>query len=185
MKKLPATTAHKMMLGLILVFILPVILAKSALVFQWFNNGSTNLGHLVEGELTLSALGVVDIKAPPSWLIAVRLSSKCSLSCAEKLQYIINTYKALGRDQKRAQPVLLLNEQSFTGDLSVFQPQWHIAFSQALKGSTDLTGDVFIVDPLDNIVLSYQWPADSQSWPLLGKAILNDVKKLLKYSKIG
>ncbi len=44
---------------------------------------------------------------------------------------------------------------------------------------------VFIVDPLGNVILSHKAPVDTEALPQFGKNILADMKKLLKYSRIG
>ena len=44
---------------------------------------------------------------------------------------------------------------------------------------------IVIVDPLGNLVLTHDIPADSDQLPAFGKMIVADMKKLLKYSRIG
>ena len=44
---------------------------------------------------------------------------------------------------------------------------------------------IFIVDPLGNIFLSHQIPVNADQLPQFGKQILADMKKVLKYSKVG
>ena len=46
-------------------------------------------------------------------------------------------------------------------------------------------GKVFIVDPLGNVVMTHQPPQTADALPAFGKAIVADMKKLLKYSRIG
>ena len=44
---------------------------------------------------------------------------------------------------------------------------------------------IFIVDPLGNVFLTHQLPENTEQLPQFGKQILADMKKLLKYSKVG
>jgi hypothetical protein len=48
-----------------------------------------------------------------------------------------------------------------------------------------ITPQILIADPLGNIILSHQLPVNTQQQGVLGKAIIADMKKLLKYSKVG
>ena len=44
---------------------------------------------------------------------------------------------------------------------------------------------VLLIDPLGNVILEHSLPASTEDQAMFGKNILADMKKLLKYSKIG
>lgn len=179
--------SRRSMTLLIAIFVIPVVLAKLALTFHWFDYGVTNKGLLVNDELTLVKLGLGDQLTEKNWLILYANIDACEEHCEQVLQSIMNTYTALGREMPRVKPILITpsgfdNKSTHTAlDFKALQwlkmpkkmPQY-LQFSQVL-----------IVDPLGNVVLSHQPPEDSKQLPFFGKEILVDIKKLLKYSRIG
>ena len=63
--------------------------------------------------------------------------------------------------------------------------QWQILALTPQMRNLLQGAQVLIADPLGNIILSHQLPEQEQQQTSLGKAIIADMKKLLKYSKVG
>lgn len=182
-------TNHKnrrSLLLLLAVFLLPVILAKLALDNQWLAQGVTNQGQLLAQPLTLKALGINEQYLSKQWLIIYRLPSKCSDLCLHNIETVHNSYVLLGKDMPRVTAVLL-NENVFSAEQSkqLTKSQWRTLALTPQMNSLLQEPQVLIADPLGNIILNYQTPTQDQHQASFGKAIIADMKKLLKYSKVG
>lgn len=189
MSNINLTQQHKSRRTLILVlvvFALPIILAKLALMENWLDYGVTNKGHLITNELSLSQLGLDTNSFDHKWLLLYTLPNECSLHCEKTLETVHNAYIALGREMPRVAPVALVRT-----DLSSQQQQQISLSKWAILPMPDLAKNllnhpqVFIVDPLGNIVLSHEIPNNNEELSQFGKQILADFKKLLKYSRVG
>ncbi|WP_057829996.1 hypothetical protein [Colwellia sp. TT2012] len=177
---------RRSLLLLITVFILPILLAKLALDNQWLDLGVTNEGRLLTQQLTLTDLGIKEQKFGQQWLIIYRLPKQCADMCLHSIEIVHNSYVTLGKDMPRVTPVLL-QENIFTAQQSerLAKSQWQILALTAQMKNLLHEPQVLIADPLGNIILSHQLPEHEQQQTSFGKAIINDMKKLLKYSKVG
>jgi hypothetical protein len=167
-------------------FALPIILAKFALEQQWLDMGVTNKGTLLTNELTLDQLGLKTTDFEQHWLIMYSLPEQCSTNCQKTFETLHNTYVALGKDMPRVFPIALYqNELSTEQRQKISESKWQLlAMSEQAKQQI-AKSQIFIVDPLGNVFLSHQLPKNIEQLPQLGKKILADMKKLLKYSKVG
>ncbi len=175
------------------VFIVPIAFAKLALELQWFDYGVTNQGSLLEKPIHLTDLGLASLqneeKLQQPWLMVFNLPKPCTQACIVAFTNVHKTYIALGKEMKRVQPVALADHVPVDLE-NLSENRWKIIDAQILDSQTldnqqGKLGDIFIVDPLGNVVLSHDLPAEEKALPILGKAILADFKKLLKYSRIG
>lgn len=167
-------------------FALPIILAKVALEAQWLDMGVTNKGTLLTNELTLEQLGLKTTDFEQHWLIIYSLPKQCSIHCQQTLETVHNTYVALGKEMPRVFPVALYqNELSIEQRQEISQSKWQLLAMPEQAKQQIVTPQIFIVDPLGNVFLSHQLPENTKQLPQLGKQILADMKKLLKYSKVG
>jgi len=167
-------------------FALPIILAKVALEAQWLDMGVTNKGTLLTNELTLEQLGLKTTDFEQHWLIIYSLPEQCSIHCQQTLETVHNTYVALGKEMPRVFPVALYqNELSTEQRQKISQSKWQLLAMPEQAKQQIVTSQIFIVDPLGNVFLSHQLPENTKQLPQLGKQILADMKKLLKYSKVG
>lgn len=178
--------SRRSLLLVLATFALPIILAKFALEQQWLEMGVTNKGTLLANELTLEQLGLKTTDYEQHWLIMYSLPKQCSISCQQTLEAVHNTYVALGKDMPRVSPVALYqNELSIDQRQKISQSKWQLV-AMPEKAKQQITqSQIFIVDPLGNIFLSHQLPEKAEHLPQFGKQILADMKKLLKYSKVG
>lgn len=180
------TKSRKNLLLVLGVFVVPVILAKIALEQHWFNYGVTNHGHLAKQQLTLDSLGLSHEKFEHQWLVMYRVPKNCDNFCQHLSLAINNTYVLLGKELPRVTPVALSDHEFSTLTLDNFRHHKWITLSLPQQAQSSIkAGEVMIIDPLGNFVMSYDIPTSEQEFALYSKAILADMKKLLKYSRIG
>jgi hypothetical protein len=186
-EKMVINKSRKSLLLVLLTFALPIILAKMALEQEWLDLGVTNQGELLNNELTLEQLGLGELDFDKQWLILYSMPTDCQDQCLKTLETVHNSYVALGKDMPRVTPVAL-KQSDFTQQKrqQLAKSQWQIVSMPTQVKNIVEKPQVFIVDPLGNIILSHQPPlAEHQQQAKFGKSILADMKKLLKYSKVG
>ncbi len=177
---------RRILLLVIAVFALPIILAKFALNGQWLATGVTNTGTLLTHELTLAQLGIDKAAFKQQWLILYNVPAQCNVDCEKTMAVVHNTYVALGKDMPRITPVALYQNQfSAEQTQQLAKSQWQLIAKPVLREQLIEPSKVYIVDPLGNVFLSHQVPENRTQLPHFGKQILTDMKKLLKYSKVG
>lgn len=173
---------------LLIVFVLPVILAKLALDNDWFNRASTNNGELLPDGLNLTA---ADVKLAPKWRILYRLPASCSIACENTLYTMNQIWLALGRESDRVEPLLWVDASSDQGKAQDLGSQDVIVLLQTSQQNVnkvfkDVAPDgIFLVDTLGNIILRYPTQQEKQQAVMQSRDILADLRKLLKLSKIG
>ncbi len=178
--------SRRSLLLLVTVFILPILLAKLALDNQWLNLGVTNQGKLLAQPLTLKELGIDESELAKQWLIIYRLPNTCPEMCLHSIETVHNSYVALGKDMPRVSAVLLKgNIFSAQQSKQLAKSQWKILALTPQMNNLLHGPQVLIADPLGNVILRHQLPEQEQLQPAFGKAIVADMKKLLKYSKVG
>ncbi len=183
---MPSQRNRRSLLLLMAVFILPILLAKLALDNQWLNLGVTNQGKLLTQPLTLEDLGISESELAKQWLIIYRLPSTCPDVCLHSIETVHNSYVALGKDMPRVSAVLLKgNIFSAQQSKQLAKSQWKILALTPKINNLLQEPQVLIADPLGNIILKHQLPEQEQLQAAFGKAIVADMKKLLKYSKVG
>lgn len=171
---------------LLVVFIVPILLAKLALDNQWLSLGVTNKGQLLTQALTTDELGIAQQIPDKKWLIIYRLPNSCSEACLHSIEAVHNSYVAIGKDRPRVAAVLIKGDAlSKEESQQLSSSQWHVLNLTAQIEAVLPEPQVFIADPLGNIILTHKVPMQTQQQADFGKAILADMKKLLKYSKVG
>jgi hypothetical protein len=185
-KKIALKKSRRSFLMVVAAFLLPVIIAKLALQQHWFNEGVTNQGELIEQQITLKELGIDIETSDKQWLMVYLLPENCEQVCQGALNGINNTYIALGKEMPRVTPVGLY-QQALTNDQksSLRIHDWHFSQMNKITLQQAQITKLYIVDPLGNVMLKYTIPNSKETIPSFGKAILADMKKLLKYSRIG
>lgn len=177
---------RRSLLLVVAAFALPIILAKFALEGQWLATGVTNKGNLLTKELTLKQLGIDRADFNQQWLILYNLPMQCDNHCEKAMEVVHNTYVALGKEMPRITPVAIYNNQfSAEKTRQLSKSQWQLVTIPVSNRQAIEPSNVYIVDPLGNVFLNHQVPSNNASLALFGKQILSDMKKLLKYSKVG
>lgn len=178
----PKHKSTKPLLILLLVFVLPVVAAKLVLSMNLYHGGATNKGELLMPDTTYSQLDMSN-PHPKSWQMIYLLPAHCDSPCLNRLYILHQSHIALGRDQLRVTPIILLQENSDRPALEGFD------FATA-KASHDVSAllaqqQLIIVDPLGAMVMRYQQVDTKDQQVLLGKAMVADLRKMLKLSRIG
>lgn len=173
---------------LVIVFVLPVIMAKFALENDWFNKASTNRGELLDPIIEAQEL-LQD--AEQKWHLLYIIPQTCDLACENAIYSTIQVQQAIGRESDRVNAMFIATEQS---DSLALQEIADTSATQVLQQSqenvnkvfkTDSVNAIFIADTLNNIVLKYPIIEDKEQAIMDSRDILADIKKLLKLSRIG
>ncbi|QJR80857.1 hypothetical protein CA267_008725 [Alteromonas pelagimontana] len=176
------------MLALIGVFVLPVVLAKIALDYNWFDRGSTNKGELIQPVLNLAP--VLNAQ-PPKWRLVYTVPAQCDAACENAIYSIHQVWLALGKESDRAEATVFLTEKSDRAMVSTLLTNNNIHTLQASEQqihetlNNEFKNKIFLVDTLNNAMLRYEVHNNKQQAVMASRDILADVKKLLKLSRIG
>lgn len=173
---------HLTMIAVLAVFGLPVLLAKLALDNQWFNQGATNKGQLIQPVVDYSSYLQ---NQPSKWRLVYHLPANCDTTCENAIYSIQQVWLALGRETDRAQPTILYSATSDAGKIKQLQQQANLEVV-ALPNLPDAKSNtVLVVDTMNNAMLRYAIPANREQAIMGSRDILADVRKLLKLSRIG
>jgi hypothetical protein len=171
-----------LLIGLVLVFALPAILAKTILSNNWYQSGVTNYGNLVDPAVTFESLDIDNPLFQKSWQMGLVLPEECLSHCAEKLHLLRQTHIALGKNKERILPVVYV-----TAELSIIPTIMEefivVPVSEEFLSHVS-EGDYLVVDPLGQLVMSY--PNEQEiTLAAQSKGLLSDLRKLLKLSRVG
>ncbi|MDF2179253.1 hypothetical protein P2G88_13415 [Aliiglaciecola sp. CAU 1673] len=183
-----AIANKRTLIVLLVVFVVPVLLAKLALEMEWFNRGATNKGQLLDPALSLASLG---LPTPPKWRLLYVVPVNCGSDCENALFSIHQVWQALGKEQDRAEAVAVVTAESDTTIQSKLAqlPHVHIQKSDT-QNVNEVFKDagangIFLSDTLGNVILRYPLEQEQQNAVLGSRDILADLRKLLKLSRIG
>jgi hypothetical protein len=187
------------------LFLLPVVLAFLTYYgTSWRPAGRVNHGHLFTPARPLPALALPHIalagSADPQaaandapalrgkWSLVYAGDGACDTACRQALRVARETRLALGNDMGRLARVFLVTGDCCAGsflarehpDLTALdasgpaaQPLLHALDAAGAQPST-----LYVVDPLGNLVMSYDARTDL-------RGLLEDLQKLLRLSHIG
>lgn len=190
------------MIGVMLVFALPLFIAM--LVYYnpgWFSPPSAPHGFLLQPirplpeafelnayHAALESSTTVNGREllTGHWTLLRLDDGRCSLACEADLFKMRQLRLSLGRDRERVRLVYLSSSEprgAHWPDLLSRHPRlsvtsWSDKEPAYQKLFSDLTGSVYLLDPLGRLVLYYAELASA-------KDMLEDLKRLLKVSKIG
>lgn len=188
------------------LFLLPVVIAFLTYYgTSWRPAGRVNHGHLFTPAHSLPALALPrfavdsggagasgDTRAGASgtpalrgkWSLVYAGDGACDTACRQALYVTRQARLALGTDMSRLERVFLVTGDCCARFLAREHPDLELldasgAAAQALLRELD-TGahTLYVVDPLGNLVMSYDARADL-------RGLLEDLQKLLRLSQIG
>ncbi|GHF99711.1 hypothetical protein [Thalassotalea marina] len=178
--------SKRLLIIVLAVFFLPVVLAKLALTFQWFDYGVTNHGQLLEEQQTIVDLGLDQNTFSEQWLLIYHPPAQCLTNCQQALHILNSTYILLGKETPRVTPIVLSQRQLTQQQKQVFHHQkWQFLKPSSAMNQAMEDNQIIIADPMGNLVMTHKVPIGEENIQVMAKAILADMKKLLKYSKIG
>lgn len=102
----------------------------------------------------------------------LQLAQRCDRACAEWQRLLPQLHKALGRDYDRVQL------QRVTTDANTEAVEGMSLLRLPASGSAPIRDGVWLADPLGNLVLYYPFEQSTRE-------LLQDLKRLLKVSKVG
>jgi hypothetical protein len=173
-----------MLIGLILIFALPAIIAKTVLDQHWYTAGVTNSGELVEPRVTLQDFGITLPVAEEGWLVGYIAPTECESLCEQQLHYLNQSYLALGKNKERVTAVVFVAEGvSLRGTIN--KPDLEF-----LAGGDKLIGkfapaSIVIIDPLGQLVMEYKSVSQQSQLISQSQGMIHDLRKLLKLSRVG
>lgn len=160
--------------------------------FQWRPQGTAAHGQLFDPARPLPDLGAAQVGDSPGdarlrgkWTLLYIAAGPCAEPCRQALVAMRQVRRALGRDLDRVQRVYLADagtvdaaflEAEHPG-LVLLENEAKTAEVAALAGEVR-QGDIFLADPLGNLVMRY--PAGTDM-----KGMHSDLQRLLKISTIG
>ncbi|AYC34987.1 hypothetical protein D3880_00300 [Pseudomonas cavernae] len=170
---------------LLAVVIGPMVLASAMYYGRfWVPEGRSYHGSLIGNGQSRADLGV-QVGTETRWQLLVTAPAGCAADCRELVYLARQIQIGLGREASRATHALAAAEPLAADYQAVLQrdypqlqryPLNRQQYDQASEGATG--PHLWIVDPHGNLVLRY----DNQ---VKGKAVLNDLRLLLKLSNIG
>lgn len=176
------TKGRLILLAIVLFFALPALIAKTVLTNHWYQSGVTNKGVLVEPRITLSSLGIAQQADDKLWKIGYLIPEQCDALCQRHVHMLMQSHIALGKEQGRVAPVLLIAEHSDIGAVQSVELE-KVSVNSAFIDAIDHS-EVVILDPLGQLVMYYP-KADESQLVVQSKSMLADLRKLLKLSRVG
>ncbi|CAK2143874.1 Cytochrome oxidase Cu insertion factor (SCO1/SenC/PrrC family) [Vibrio crassostreae] len=172
------------LIGLILIFALPAIIAKTVLDQNWYTSGVTNSGELVEPRTTLADFGVTVPMAGEGWLMGYIAPVECESLCEQQLHYLNQSYLALGKNKERVTAVVFVSEgNSLSGSLD--KPDLSLLTGGDQLSTEFAPASIVIIDPLGQLVMEYKSVSDPSQLVGQSKGMIHDLRKLLKLSRVG
>lgn len=153
--------------------VVPLALAFMMLKFEWYTPGATNKGQFVQADINVALE-----HEKPTWSFVYQPSlAHCDSQCEEQVYGLNQTYIALGKHQKDVKAYVL-------------HPSYELApesrISVAHKVNEQLSSQfLYLVDPFGKVILQYPVGANREQTIQMSKDMLADVKKLLKYARVG
>lgn len=177
---------RRLFIGVFFCFVIPLLSAKIILDLGWYNPGVTNKGILLQPPIEASE---ADNQAmPDTWRIAYRVPSDCDQRCVNSLYVINQTDLALGRESSRVSPVAIQAQADIRNlpELSANSRMHYIVLPELHQQLAELPeGSMVIIDPLGFVMMRYDGSPDRQETIQRGRDMLDDLKKLLKMSRVG
>jgi len=177
------------LIGILLVFVLPVFFAYAGYFGGWFSDYTrSNRGELLQPvpQITTWQWQFVDGRGFETggkwWLVYVHGDAPCEASCELQLYTLRQTWIGIGKEQDRVRTGVI-------GELGAASvPEQAVllrAAAERLREHGVSAPAYYVIDPLGNVVLRYQAPATQQDAIERSKDIRKDFQKLLRFSHIG
>ena len=172
---------------LALVFFGPLAIAIAAYFTGGLRAaGGVNYGTLLEQPVSLDARLHFESGLRERWTLLVKVDGDCGADCERALVDIRQVRLATGREIDRVARAVLLPVGAVVSEstlaahpgLVVLRPDSDAGRAVADALAAQPPGHIYIIDPIGNLILRYPQAPDR-------KALLGDLKKLLKLSRIG
>lgn len=166
----------------------------------WRPAGGSHQGDLIDPARPLPSIALPTADGPPTdagflrgrWTMLYVGDGLCDQRCRKALYLMRQSRTALNKDMDRVQRVFLVTDRCCDRDfLAQEHPDLIVVWVEDAASAAILepfptyegvpvadAGRIYLIDPLGNLLMSY--PASAPD-----KALLTDVKKLLRLSHIG
>lgn len=175
---------YQVLFVVMVVFAVPMIVAKLMLQQQWYQGGVTNRGQLLQPAVTVTEFAI-----PQTWQLVYRLPTRCDERCQGALFNLRQVPQAAGADNNRLQSLVLVAGDNTVATTSLLQGleqrQIDAPLQQQLAQLEYGLATIYIADPHGNMLMAYPLVVGEQAILMQGKDVLRDLKRLLKVSKIG
>lgn len=177
-------TVKKEFWALLALFILPIALGTLFFYLNpsYFSKSTTNYGELVRPVIATAASDIEiegDASLDGIWTI-VYVASSCDSVCDKAVADIKTIRTLINEDMRRIQRMLITKDGSSPRIIDENLIKAKIT-SERLDDNLSRFPDnaIYLIDPIGNFMLYYK-PEDINI-----KFVLKDLKRLLKYSRIG
>jgi cytochrome oxidase Cu insertion factor (SCO1/SenC/PrrC family) len=185
---------RRMLLLLLTLFALPLLIVVAMYWLEW-QPGGTSHGQLISPPrpLQLPELQTLQGKIFGSaqwkdkWSLVYVSGQRCDADCTAQLHDLRQIHASLNKEIGRVQRVLLIASEDKDGNLASVQQQYPDLAILAGPGAQQLAGqfgsaaqagNVYLVDPLGNVMMRY--PQGYQA-----RGLRKDLMRLLTYSWAG
>ena len=154
----------------------PFVLGWLAYEYRWVSGRTSNYGELLKPRPVDGALAPLRGK----WVLVTADGAACSAACERKLYIVRQVRKAQGKEMDRIDRLWLLTDGGKPrAELVAALDGGHVAAADArLLGALPNVVDIYLVDPLGNLMMRFPAKADPQK-------MIKDLQRLLKYSSFG
>jgi cytochrome oxidase Cu insertion factor (SCO1/SenC/PrrC family) len=190
---------------LALLFLAPVLVAwfmHMGAEHGWRPGGTTNKGVLIQPPRPLNLpAGLVDMAGEPlggnfpgrKWTLVYLGEAACGAACRKRLDALQQVRIALGENMQRVQRLFLATGAAGDAGLQQLKADYpgmlvaRLSPKQAAEldamfsvegAPAPVAGNIYLVDPLGNLMMYYRPDADPRD-------VIQDLQRLLKYSHIG
>lgn len=196
---------RRLLLILLASFVVPFLIGDLAYRLGWYQGGQTNKGRLIDPPVAFASLAARDMAGRPldatfageSWWLLYVMPAECDAACRNRLFQMRQVDKALGKESERLRQVLVLTgpvapeteallQKEFAGFVRIQGEAAGLDKSfAAVVPAASRAGQLYVMDPMGWIMLSYAPEADEKTSVEKAEDVLQDIRKLLKASRIG
>lgn len=194
-----------LLLLLLATFVVPFVAGDLAYKLGWYQGGKTNNGQLIDPPAAFAGFKArgqdgtavtVDFVKANWWLLYV-MPAQCEQACRNRLFQMRQIRKALGKESERVKPLIVLTSALAPETEALLGKEFaDFARVEAAAGDIDQAlakvlangasaGNLFVMDPMGWLMLTYGPEVDEKTSVVKAEDVLNDLKKLLKASRIG
>lgn len=194
-----------MLLLLLATFVVPFVAGDLAYKLGWYQGGQTNRGQLIDPPVAFGDFKARNAEGPiqsaafakEGWWLLYVLPAQCDAACHNRLFQMRQVRKALGKEADRVRPLLVVTTP-LAAETDILLAQEFSEFVRLEASAQDVNaalvrlmpdaanaGQLYIMDPMGWLMLTYAPEADEKVSVIKAEDILNDLKKLLKASRIG
>jgi cytochrome oxidase Cu insertion factor (SCO1/SenC/PrrC family) len=161
---------------LVVICAAPFVLGWLAYEHRWFAGQAGNYGELIKPRPLAGPLAPLKGK----WVLVTVDAAACDAACEKKLYLVRQVRKAQGKDAERIERLWLLSDAAKPRPelVAALESSQLAAGDAATLSAFPGTRDIYLVDPLGNLMMRF--PADADP-----SKMIKDLQRLLKYSGFG